>query len=416
MHTENDEFDLMLRSMMADAEEEVPSGVWSGVSGRLERNRSVVFWRRVAIASAAAAAIAAGVFLSFQGVNSTNDNILVETQQAEPSQAPAGEERLSTPERLLAEASTATVGGAALVEKNTTLSSLQDEVISSFVHSAQGEDAQASSSVPVERPAVPIEAEAPETQPETDAPAVTESPEAAITNETDPFAAMAWEDARSGKSSSISLSVGGTVQSNGDARSNGSFGMKHSPSASRPVKSSLVQKGKESSYSIPVTFGLGLRFRLTDHWAIGTGVNFSMMERTFSGVYTEAYKDNPPLVISSDVRNKIYYIGIPVNLYYNIFDGKRLNLYAFGGFTGEKGVANRFTVQNSPSDIHIRRSVKGLQFSAAAGFGLEFMLSDRFGLYVDPSLRYFFDTDQPVSIRTQQPFTLNFEIGLRLDL
>ena len=59
---------------------------------------------------------------------------------------------------------------------------------------------------------------------------------------------------------------------------------------------------------------------------------------------------------------------------------------------------------------------KGVQLSANFGFGAEFMLGEHLGLYLDPSLRYYFDCDQPKSIRTEQPLMLGFELGFRFRL
>ena len=59
---------------------------------------------------------------------------------------------------------------------------------------------------------------------------------------------------------------------------------------------------------------------------------------------------------------------------------------------------------------------KRVQLSANLGIGVEFLLGDYLGLYVDPSLRYYFDNGQPASIRTAQPLMLGFEMGLRVKL
>ncbi|MBR4817846.1 MAG: hypothetical protein IKZ72_04325, partial [Bacteroidales bacterium] len=58
------DFDLELKRMLHDAEEEVPSRIWDAVSGELDRRdrRKVVAirWRRVAVGFAAAAAVLSG--------------------------------------------------------------------------------------------------------------------------------------------------------------------------------------------------------------------------------------------------------------------------------------------------------------------------------------------------------------------
>ena len=91
-----------------------------------------------------------------------------------------------------------------------------------------------------------------------------------------------------------------------------------------------------------------------------------------------------------------------------------MNLYAYAGGTVEKCVADNYNVL-STSIRHTER-VPGIQLSANAGIGVEFMLGKHLGLYIDPSVRYYFDCDQPKSIRTVQPLMLGFEMGFRARL
>ena len=118
--------------------------------------------------------------------------------------------------------------------------------------------------------------------------------------------------------------------------------------------------------------------------------------------------------IHSDIRNTLHYIGIPLNAYYDIVDKDRVNLYAYAGGTVEKCVADAYHVLSD--SIYHRDNVDGMQLSANVGFGVEFMLGKHLGLYIDPSVRYYFDCNQPKSIRTVQPLMFGFEMGLRARL
>ena len=44
------------------------------------------------------------------------------------------------------------------------------------------------------------------------------------------------------------------------------------------------------------------------------------------------------------------------------------------------------------------------------------MLGKHLGIYLDPSVRYYFNCNQPKSIRTDQPLMLGFEVGARFNL
>ena len=62
--------DLMMRSILEGAEEEVPAGVWEGVSAGLDRKARMLWWRRVGIGVTAAAAAVAAVLLVLPGESS----------------------------------------------------------------------------------------------------------------------------------------------------------------------------------------------------------------------------------------------------------------------------------------------------------------------------------------------------------
>ena len=111
------------------------------------------------------------------------------------------------------------------------------------------------------------------------------------------------------------------------------------------------------------------------------------------------------------------YVGVPVNLYYDLYrtSDELMNLYAWGGGSAEICVSNKYRLMSAPGTV-IPDKAGAFQFSAAVGLGLEFRLADKLGLYVDPSVRYYFHGNQPKSIRTDKPFMFNFEAGLRFDL
>ena len=140
-----------------------------------------------------------------------------------------------------------------------------------------------------------------------------------------------------------------------------------------------------------------------------------MLSSTFNGTYTEVNSDFIRS-INSEIVHDVQYIGVPLNLYYNILNNRNLRFYVWGGGTAERGISNRFRIKSDAGDIFYNESINGLQWSAAGGLGLEFLIGKHLGLYLDPSARYYFDCGQPSSIRTKHPFMLNYEVGLRFNL
>lgn len=409
MQKENTEFDLLVRSMMQDAEEPVSPRVWDAVSAGLDaqvRKPVVLRWRRAAAGIAAAAAIAVGAVLVGTRSNS-NLPIHIDTVAEEISSPVQAEVQGITEDRnLLADAGGQTVEPKVSATRREPVRSAEAAVPQQVTALPQ----------PAEEPAAVEEAASaqdpdvlPAEEPQTG------SVREALTQETsepDPFARMEWEDAHAAQASRISISVGGILESNGNPTS--AIGPRAMRAAVNEDRDHTVieQTSRNSTYAIPLSAGLGIRIGLSPRWSIGTGVNWTLLQRTFTGIYREEGKT--PL--NADIHHTLHYIGVPVHLYYNLMDNRRINLYAFAGGAGEKAVSNKFRVFDNSENLYHKEKVDGFQWSAAAGLGVQFRLTDHLGLYLDPSVRYYFDCGQPKSIRTQQPLTMNFEIGLRMDL
>ena len=412
MQKEHTDFDLLVRSMMQEAEEPVSPRAWDAVSAGLDakaRRAVVLRWRRAAAGIAAAAAVAIGAVLL--GTRNNSNLPIIETVAEDVATPETGlpfEETFpaAEPHDLLAQSD----GQAASpVRPRPATRPKAAEVIPQAVGDpvTMVSDEAPAESEPAE------EASAPQTFPET----VTESfPEKTALQEEenweDPFAQMEWEDAHAASSSRISLSAGATLESNGNPASVSGFRGMRAPANAEREHTVIEQTSRNSTYAIPISAGLGIRIGLSDKWAIGTGVNWTLLQRTFTGIYREEGK----APVSADIHNTLQYVGVPLNLSYTLLDNRRIGLYTFAGGSVEKAVSNKFRVHDSAEHLSHKESVDGVQFSVAAGLGVQFQLTDFLGLYIDPSLRYYFKGDQPQSIRTQQPLMMNFEIGLRWDL
>ncbi len=429
------DFDLELKRMLHDAEEEVPSRIWHAVSEELDRRdrRKVVAirWRRAAIGFAAAAAVLSGIFVFLGRDHAAEPDLTAEAVQEQPvSTDMVVEETVPTIEEQIVSAGTALADVPAHVTRSTASGTVPSEIAPAdfFVpdEDATDEDATEEASIEVlpvapteENAAVQVENEQvvlPEStvpaQESVVRPVETDNRTAITGTADDPFA---WPDeTETAKDSHLpSLVIAGNAMTNDFSGQD--IRQLRAP-ASGVVKQTGVEDKGSSTFSIPVTFGLGLRFDLSDRWSIGTGINWSKLTRTFNGVYRGPNKSGVDVNINTEIVNDIHYIGIPLNMYFNIFDSRNLRFYAWGGGSAEKGLVSRFRIQSDAGDIFYKESVNGLQWSAAAGLGLEFLFGEHLGLYLDPSARYYFDCGQPVSIRTNRPFMMNYEVGLRFNL
>ncbi len=377
---------------MGSAQEDVPSGVWNRVSAGLDAKAAPAFawWQIAAVAVAAAAAIVAGIIIPGSRDNSTQPHINTIAVVEQPETEAA---------TLLAE--------VIAPAQTITISTTKHERVS--VKQEASETASPASSDETQSFAVP------ENKPKTSEPlqSKTQKSQEPVT---DPFAGLDKETGLSGHKTGISITAGGSIGSNGNPKESG-FGMRKTSPLSSLARKGIKEVSEHSTYALPVTAGLGVRFDLGQNWSIGTGINWTMLERTFNGTYTSFNADGTVAdEINGSIKNTLHYVGIPVNVYYDMLKGEKTRFYIYAGGTFEKGISNRYRIPGTSGNIFYSEKMKGLQFSAATGFGVEFLLSKNVGIYFDPSLRYYFDCKQPSSLRTQQPLMLNLELGLRLDL
>ena len=139
-----------------------------------------------------------------------------------------------------------------------------------------------------------------------------------------------------------------------------------------------------------------------------------MLTRSFKGTYT----GSAAAPYDGLIFHTVHYVGVPVNVYYDLFSTRDelMKIYAWGGGSADYCVANNYRLMGAPTSV-VPDKAGGFQFSAALGMGLEFKLSDKLGLYIDPAVRYYFHSPgQPKSVRTDKPFMFNFDAGLRFNL
>lgn len=402
--------DTLLRSILSQAEEEVPERVWEGISKELDRidrvnaRRPVVLWfRRSAIAAAAAAAVAVGVFMN-RG----------DSRDFVP--APAGSDMIAVVEKTPAAPVLEEVQAEITEEVSAEVSRNATPVLL-----ADAEDEVAKAKQVIIEEEKPAEVSVPQQSDDVDATVTSEKTEPVkeTVSHDDLFPEEWPEDetisgnGRQGVKTAIVLS-GITGTNNSQNKSGGAFGRQPTISTA-PPKTGIKETSNESTYGLPLSAGLGVKLDFTPKWSLGIGVNYSLLTRRFYGSYTEVSQTGViDKSISSDIRNSQQYIGIPVNVYYNVLDSEHMNFYAYAGGTAEKCISDKYDLIGT--EVVYTEKVKGVQLSANVGIGVEFLLGQHLGLYIDPSLRYYFSNGQPKSIRTAQPLMLGFEMGLRVRL
>lgn len=398
------ETDLMMRSILDDGVEEVPAGVWEAVSEGLDkasRKKTVVLmWKRAAVGFGVAAALATGLVLNHGGNESMipQQDDMIAVVESDPMDNPSSEDDAFATDVMIAEVRN-------VKHQAPTMAKVVDD-----------------KSAASDNPNVPEVGESlTDSEPE-DIQVVQDEPVAKAGNDDltyrfkEEYEPSDWVEEKERDKVGTSLVISGIAGTNGTQTRPGGAGMLRQPSiSSAPPKTGVKETSTRSIYGIPLSFGAGVKVDLNEKWSLGAGFNYTLLTRRFYGSYTKVNEQGSiEMNIQTDIRNTQNYVGIPVNLFYNIVDSRHLNFYTYAGGSVEKCVSDKY--QLIGKDITHTEKVRGLQLSANLGIGVEFLLGDYIGLYIDPSLRYYFDNGQPASIRTAQPLMLGFEMGMRVRL
>ena len=166
----------------------------------------------------------------------------------------------------------------------------------------------------------------------------------------------------------------------------------------------------DTKHYMPVRAGVTASWEFAPKWSLESGLTYSWLlstTRTGSDTY---YIDS---------RQTLHYLGIPLNIGYSIWDSRWLRVYVSAGGMMEKCVGGSVKadyihngdIRNSETD---RLRVKPLQWSVGASAGLQFNISRLVGIYVEPGVTYRFDSGADVeSVYTDKPVNFNMNLGLR---
>ena len=393
------EFDIYVRNLMTGAEESVSPDVWNGVEAGLDRaaRRPVPMWLWRGLAGTGIAAAVAAAFLLLRPEKNLSNQPTIQQPVAEATDAPLP---------------------AGIRPEEDDVTPLEQQVARIRRYTAHAPEIL--TPVAVEEEPLTAEVEITESDRKPDAVIVPQSaPQDSFAADEEAFRQLAFEEHKMHRKGEFSMSVLGNIQSNtrpeGPAnkmrRSAGSI------FAPPPTKPGIFREGTEFSFGLPVSAGLSLRYDFNPRWGIGTGIVYTNLSRSFLGDFNKELEDGSvtPLY-DTDITNQQHFVGIPVNIFFNIVNTGNWNFHVRLDGMGEKLVDNHFLIHDSEGDLHLHQKTEGLQFSAGVGVGVEFKFSPNVGIYFDPTLRYYFDGNQPRSIRTIQPLRMDFEAGLRFSL
>lgn len=163
----------------------------------------------------------------------------------------------------------------------------------------------------------------------------------------------------------------------------------------------MAEYQEKKHHARPVSIGLTVDVPLTRGVSVVTGV-----------AYTIAATDFVSSVGNSEAveKQKLHYIGVPLNLKFNVWSIGGLHTYVSGGAQADFNVAARLTTGDISKDIDKDRP----QFSLGAAAGVQYNVVNNLGLYAEPGLKYYIDNGSKVeTIFKEKKLNFSLQLGLR---
>lgn len=162
-------------------------------------------------------------------------------------------------------------------------------------------------------------------------------------------------------------------------------------------------------HQLPVTFSLTADIPIARNLSFETGLSYTYLFSRFSRKDQSVYRGT--------LRQ--HYIGLPMNIRYHFWRSDTWSIYMQGGASIEKGVRSvyRQRVEREGRVVthsRLQSGINGFQLSAQGGVGFSYRLQDNLSLFGEPRLIYYFNNNQPLSARTENPLIFGLNLGVRL--
>jgi len=388
-----------LPGLMEGYEEAAPEGLWDAVLSEVTPKRRVAAgWWYGAGSLAAAAAVVLAVFLWKPKADTPSVvpgealvQVIQEQTQAEEEPAPS------------VEAAPARPGGINRSRNFAeTLETPETPVIPETPETQQQE--------PVNRETA--EDTPPQTQPAAQPETVTDWPA---------FNTVELHKPQKVGKVKLQVSTGALLAQAGSLRSG--YGIPSSPgllSSIVPTKSSdditvaMLSRNRasttEGTHRQSVKMSLGVFYEFAPRWSVGSGVSYTVLRSdytTLSGTtstYTSRY---------------LHYLGIPLQIQYNILEWNRLTVSANAGplfevAVGAKQTGRSYVGEQLASDQRDYPEVKDVQWSLGAGVGVQYRIFSHGAVFLQPGLSWHIPSDSEVeSFYTVHPLSFDFSFGYR---
>ncbi len=151
-----------------------------------------------------------------------------------------------------------------------------------------------------------------------------------------------------------------------------------------------------ADHYFPLAFGLDVSYPLTPRLSITSGIELSVYKSRFL----------VPVLSSTQVEQKVYYLGIPLRLDWTVWQGERFSSWIGAGGKVDRSVYAMFGNKKVQDNA--------FNWSALVNAGLRYDIIDNVGIYLAPEVSWHFKQENPnlLTYRTENPLTFSVKAGL----
>ena len=178
------------------------------------------------------------------------------------------------------------------------------------------------------------------------------------------------------------------------------------------AQNSMINHGEmvaQHTHELPFNIQLTLSRQLTSRLSIETGLSYTQMKSvTITGSTTAHIQE----------QQRLRYIGIPLRFGWKWYNKSHFSLYTSAGAMLDFPIRSTLNVNHITNDITTFSKESTLdapiQWSMSLGLGVQYDLTPHLGIYMEPSLQYYFDDGSNLkSYRTEHPLSITLPLGLR---
>ena len=174
--------------------------------------------------------------------------------------------------------------------------------------------------------------------------------------------------------------------------------------ASRQSTIFLTDYEEHQHHWQPIAFGLSVAYPLNHRLSLTSGI-----------VYTRLKSDFSQTIHSQHIEQKqtLHYVGIPLGLSYRIWKYGSFRVYTAAGMQADWNVS----AQRSTEGVEQKVGRDRLQWSLSGSLGLQYDVLPYLSVYAEPGINHHFDNGSSVqNYFKDKPTNLKLQLGVRLNL